>query len=642
MARITNRKRAFRETIADTASRLENRYLAEIYQFAVEQALEHGDDSYMRFMAQLEQVPVSIEEFLDSDQFMGATDLSLWPEVRKSIIELNRDWFKGKSFGSYEEAVLMGATGVAKSTIAVVSSLYRVHILHCMSSPQVWYGLPSATPIVFAILAAKPRVMKNVLYGPMRTWVETMPWFRRYARTDKLVEAQMVFPDKNITIVPAGTSEDSILGEAVINFIVDEINFMQVVQKSKKAEVSTGRSGLYDQAEVTYETALRRKTSRFSAMGPSIGLAIASSSTRYKGDFTDRRKALVDKGLIKNCYVYNRKQYDVCPAVDAKSGKVRYCGKKFRLLIGNDAQHDTRVLSDTEIVPVGSWVENVPIEYLQQFQTKPFDALRDIIGISHNAVSPFIKSRVKVFASVEMWKAQGILPILNKSHVILGVDGMPSVREGVYCTNPSKARFVHIDLSRNRDRCGIGMVRVDGVTSVMRSSGEVENLPVCTVEMACTIEPDANNEIDIGEIRAFVRQLKTQYGYPIRGVSYDGMDSRESIQAWKKTGVMASMLSLDRYDTNYLQFRDGIYDGRILLPDDDLIIEELNNLEHDITHRKVDHPSNFTKDGIDGVAGAYCNALSFRSTWSFRAGNEVDLDMMGRDDGDRDDGSRPV
>ncbi|MCF1456150.1 MAG: hypothetical protein LPH21_00810, partial [Shewanella sp.] len=81
-----------------------------LYQHAVEEALT-GNKEFLRFIQYLEQIPVDIETFLDSPEFLGATDLKLWPEVRKSIIELNRFWWKGLDHGAHKEAILAGATG---------------------------------------------------------------------------------------------------------------------------------------------------------------------------------------------------------------------------------------------------------------------------------------------------------------------------------------------------------------------------------------------------------------------------------------------------------------------------------------------------------------------------------------------------
>lgn len=609
----TQRVRAFLSAVDANAREVSNQFFGEMYRTAVHEAVK-GNTILFEFLSQLEHMPVSIETFIDSPEFLGATDLEMWPEVRKAIVEENQHWWRGVTGapqalgGAYDTACLMGCTRSGKSTQAMVGFLYQLHILLCMKNPQGWYGLSSATSIVMAIMGAKPHVTKKVVYAPLKKFVERMPWFQKFGVPDKNIDSELLFIEKNIRVVPVGGNEDAVLGEALIACIVDEINFFNVVQKSKKAQVATGRSGVYDQASVLYDTVVRRRRGTFGRRFPQIGIIYASSSTRYRGDFTDKLKADTEKFKHENVYIFNKKQYEVQPAS-------RYCGEKFRLLIGNDVHHDTRILKDGEKVPEGAWVEEVPIEFLEDFQRKPYDALRDVMGISSNAISPFIRMRYRVYECVELGHERKLESFLEQDHVILGDYGMPRVARNHYCTNPSKPRYVHIDLSRTGDRCGIAMIRYDGMLDVNRSGNQMESLPQATVELACTIAPDANNEIQIAEIRAWVRSLITVHKYPIKGVSYDGFDSRESIQQWRKDRMPSRELSVDRSAAPYKQLRDALYDGRIALPDDPILIGEILDLEYDSQADRIDHPVNGSKDCADAVCGAFSSMLERRSTW---------------------------
>jgi len=174
------------------------------------------------------------------------------------------------------------------------------------------------------------------------------------------------------------------------------------------------------------------------------------------------------------------------------------------------------------------------------------------------------------------------------------------------------------------------MLRFEGMREVQRSNGMKELLPVATVEMACSILPDVNNEIDVAEVRAFVKHLKTKYGFPIKGVSYDGVDSRESIQAWRKDGLRATMISVDRTSVPYKQFRDAMYDRRVNLLDDEVVLEEILDLEYDEDKDKVDHSVNGSKDVSDAVCGAYHNMLERRTTWTAAAADDLSFEEANR------------
>jgi hypothetical protein len=605
----------------------ENPLFADMYLLAVEKKVFEEDDTFLEFLSHLEQPPVSIHEFLDSTDFLAATDLVLWPEVRQAIIDINENWWKGPKY-AIQEALLMGATATGKSEIAKVTLAYHVHLLHCLRQPQLVYGLPSSTSIIFVIQAAKPHVTKRILYTPLRVYIEAMPWFQKYARPTKLIEAEMFFTEKNIRVVQGGSDADAILGEAIIGGAVDEVNFMQVVEQSKRAEVSEGgRGGRYDQAQNLHDTLTRRRKGRFMYNGPSIGIISLSSSTRYRNDFTDRRKKQIEDNNIQGCYIYDKAQYDVWP-------EDRYCGDKFRLLIENEAAADVRILGDEERAAEGATVIEIPVEYRENFDIDSAGALRDIVGRSVKSINPFLRRREKVNEAVIAGQEMGLESFLVKDNVVLGLEGMPLVTRGHYCQSPSKPRYVHIDLSSTGDRCGIAMVRFDGFTDVTRATGEVETLPIATCEMAVTILPNQQAEIEIGEVRAWVRQLKVTYGYPIRGITYDGWNSLESRQQWKKQGMRTGLQSVDRTSVPYKNLRDAIYDGRLRIYFQDILVDELISLEYDEKRDKVEHPPKGSKDVADALCGAYWLLLGRSKTWESYAEVGEREDLGDRFDGD--------
>ena len=623
-AGVSDQARMMVQTAWEQAKTCENSLFGEMYATAVERKVYHNDSILFEFMKRLKHPPVSIEDFLDSPEFLGATDVSLWPEVRKAIVEINRDWWKGmRNRSTHIEAVLMGSTSSGKSEICKTTLLYHLYLLSCIENPQTLYGLPSTTPIVFAIMAAKPHVTKKVLYAPLRAAVESMPYFQKHLRPNKFVDSEMIFDDLNIRVSPGGSDADSILGEAIIGGIIDEINFMNVVLKSKKAEVTTGRAGMFDQAQQIHGTMVRRRKGRFIYQGPQIGIICTSSSTRYKGDFTDKRKAQIIKHNEANVYVYDKPQYEVWP-------QERYCGDKFRLLVGNDIVSDTRILQDGETYPEGSLVLDIPIEYLSDFQRDPHSSLRDVCGLSTSSISPFFKRRFKIYEAITLGQEDHLESFLEKDNVVLGVDDMPRVKYGHYCANPSRPRYVHIDLSTTGDRCGIAMVRFDGLVDVERTNGVIEKLPMATVELACSIEPDANNEIQFAEVRTWVKQLRDMYGYPIKAVTYDGTFSTESIQQWRKQGMKTGHLSVDRTSVPYKQLRDTFNDGRLKLFTQDVLMSEFMELEYDELKDKVDHPTTGSKDVADAVCGAYYSMLQRRTAWIQLAAEDAAIAQNGR------------
>lgn len=630
---LTRKQRMLVSVAREMAQEFKNQLFGDMWAFAIEQFVEHRNPYFLRFMEHFERPPVGIEEFIDSKRFIAATEIKLWPKVRDAIVTINQHWYKGEQNGAVFEAVLMGATRTGKTEISKITTLYHLYLLSCIKYPQLIYGLPKSTSVVFVIQAAKPHVTKKVVYSPLRKMVQSMPYFQKHLRLEKLIESEMYFPEKNIRIVPGGSDADTVLGEAVIGAIIDEINFMNVVQQSKKAEVSTGRAGIYDQAKMIHNTIRRRKRGTFSYQGQLIGVVCTSSSTRYKNDFTDKRKAQVLENNEKGVYIYDKPQYEVQPAD-------RFCGETFRLLVGNDVLSETRILREGEVPMEGALVLDVPIEYENDFTTNPHDALRDVCGISDSTIAPFIRRRHKITECVMAGQEDGLESFVVKDNVVLGIDTLPVVKRGHYCKNPSRPRFVHIDLSVTGDRCAVAMLRFDGLQDVERTTGVTESLPVASVELITTIEPDGNNEIIIAEVRAWVKQLKDIYGYPIKIVTYDGFQSVESRQQWRKVGMRTGLVSVDRSSAPYKNLRDALYDCRIKMYDNPILLDELFNLEFDGVKDKVDHPVSGSKDAADALCGCYNTLLTRRASWTGAATDDAALRQERYEAGDRFDAPR--
>jgi len=543
---------------------------------------------------------------------------------------------KGNYYGVViggDHRYLLGDFTVTHNTeLAKITIAYHLHILGCMKTPQTYWGLPSATSILFIIQAAKPHVTKKVVYAPLRKYIETMPWFRKNMRPDKLLDSEMYFVEQNIRVVPGGADDDAALGEAMIFALIDEVNFMSVIERSKKVRVSMGRSSKYDQAEAIHDALSTRRKSRFTLPGPQVGMIICSSSTRYKGDYTDRLEEIVRREHISTTFVFGYAQYEVVP-------QNRFCGDKFNLFIGSDAAMSVRVMGDNEKA-IGGRVIQVPVEYREQFVKNPTKALRDISGLSTNAISPFIRQPQKVMQCVAKGEEAGLKSFLPEDNIILRHQGLPLPIKGHFCSNPGKPRYVHIDLSSTQDRTGICMVRFDGLQWVERVDGEQEALPLVSMEMCMTVQPDHGNEVDVANIRSWIKLLYSTYGYPIKAVSYDGYNSVESRQAWKRQGMKTGLISVDRSPTPYRQLRDAFYDGRILLYNQPVLLEELLSLEFDENkgkEGKVDHSIIGAKDAADSLCGAYNLLLSRASSWVMPNGG-TDSDM--HDDGRSDAGER--
>lgn len=469
--------------------------------------------------------------------------------------------------------------------------------------------------------SVSPTITKRVLYDPFRKMFTSMEYVRRWCEWNDKKERVLEL-NNNVQIVPAAASLQALLGQAIAGAVLDETNFMQIVEASKQVPGDQGMGGHFDQAEVVFSNIERRRVRSFTTKGVSIGSILAVSSTRYKNDFLDRKIDEMERvyeeepeGTPKDFLVFRHKQYEVNPRF--VNGKY----PTFRLLVGTD-EWASRVLEDWEIAgthyPAAGFILDVPMPYKVQFKKDPDAALRDVVGIATDAITPWFRRRHKIADAMARGLVRGLKPWTLKDEYTLATDGMPEWDESALPVSPQvrqRRHYVHIDLSKNKDKCGIGVVRHDGFVNQPSDADPTitEVLPVLTVVCAIGLQPSVVHEIDIAEVRGFVLQL-TRLGINIKSITFDNFASHESIQMTRKFGIMSDLLSVDRSTEHWETIRDLLYQDRLdIQPDCQLLQVELNTVEFVAKKNKVDHPPRGTKDVADAVVGAVAGALSDRS-----------------------------
>jgi hypothetical protein len=104
-------------------------------------------------------------------------------------------------------------------------------------------------------------------------------------------------------------------------------------------------------------------------------------------------------------------------------------------------------------------------------------------------------------------------------------------------------------------------------------------------------------------------------GLNIVWVSFDSFQSRDSIQQLRRKGFKSDLRSIDRDTTPYDFTKSALYDGRVDLPQDDFLLNELLGLEVDHQRGKIDHRPNASKDVADALAGVVHGLSTLRETW---------------------------
>lgn len=593
--------RAYEQAIKSGSNRI-----AEVSYNAVSELCDNKNPYYAMAYQHMLRVPVTIDEFIESTDFLGDL-VDVWDSLRDDLREMNPDIFIGDE--PVYEVFDGGATGTGKTTKAMITQAYQLYVLTCFRRPQlIWPNLSKITPIVFMFQSVQERITKRVIYEPFREMFTNMPYCQKYCQWDKYKDTSLEF-DTGLIVAPALASIQSMVGQAIVGGIMDEVNFMSVVEQSKLVAGPRGDGGKYDQAEITYRNITRRRKSRFSSKGPSPGAISVISSVRYLDDFMDRRMKEIVDNEEENTIIFRRTQYEVQP-------QSRYSGETMRVLVGS-TEYGTRILKDEESAPQdypeNADVREVPIEYKQDFIRDPEGALRDVIGVATDVISPFITQRHKIIEAIVRGTKMGLQPMVVKPDVDLAEDGMPQINEDNLPEDKDRRRFVHIDLSTSKDRCGIAIVKVMGHVAQVNENNIVENLPFFVLEQGISIRPSANAEIDIADIRNWVIMLKDYYGLNIHTVSYDGFQSKESLQILRKQGILSDCISMDRTTEPYEHLKRTIYQDRFACMDHELLKVELGGLEMNSKQNKIDHPPKGSKDLADAVAGAVYSAMKNRN-----------------------------
>lgn len=529
--------------------------------------------------------PVDFRTFVESEHLLNKPG-EMYPEVMRCGSELNS--------GRYIECVLTGAIGTGKSHLAVYTQAYQVYVLTCMKNPHATFDLDSTSDITVIFQSANKELAKDVDYARFRAVVDESPYFRKYAPYDEGRASDMRFINTRIVCKPISGSATAALGQNVIGGILDELNFMAVVENSK-----TKRDGTtYDQAIETYNALARRRESRFMQLGELPGMLCLVSSRNYPGQFTDKKE--LEAKTNPRIYVYDKRRWEIRPE--------QFCGEKFPVFVG-DATRKPIILQDDYKVPERDehLVVMIPVEYRKQFENDILNSIRDIAGYATLALHPFMLNTDAVAAG--FGKVASIASREDCDFVETRVSLYPK-----RLVNPNELRWVHIDLSLNRDSAGMSIGHCPGFKQCHRGD-HIETLPIIQYDMILEIVPPRGGEIDYGAIRKLLYTLRNQMNMPIKWVSFDQFQSNDSRQILQKNGFVTDRISMDTDTGPYDILKQAFYDGRIIAPTHVKALHELTTLEYNAKKAKIDHSPVGSKDISDSMAGVAMGLVKMRDTW---------------------------
>lgn len=574
-------------------------------EFGADPALWEQFQEYLQVVSDgiFKEPPVPVRDFFCDKYFCadtaieaigrdgGAYNTNLYPEVLNAL--------EAACSGQFTEAVLTGGIGVSKSTVAVLGTVYSTYQLSLMWSAQETFGLLPSDEVVIAFQSITSTLAKAVDYARFSQHIGESKYFQRNFKPNPKIISELQFPGRIVARAFSG-SESAAISQNILMGILDEVNFMQVVENSKQAL----EGGVYDQAQALYNAIHRRRTSRFESLGQLPGMMFLVSSKRYPGEFTDRKmdeaRAEIAATGKTRIFVYDKKIWEVQPH--------KFCGKKFNVFTGDEVR-SPRILEEGEELPPedAHLLLPVPIERRSDFDTDILSALRDIGGTNTSALNPYILATHKVGAA--FGKHPSCLTAEVCDFASTSVKVLPKA-----FLKPEEPRFVHLDLAKRKDSAGVACGFVVGFEKIIRE-GEEEHLPIFHYDFILEVKAPKGGEIEFAKIRSLLYLLRGQ-GLNIRWVTADSYQSTDTIQILRKKGFITDERSVDVTPAPYNVLKASILESRCRAPKHDKARHELVALEQDGATGKIDHPPHGSKDCSDAMAGVAHGLFTQREVWA--------------------------
>lgn len=534
------------------------------------------------------ELPVEIDEFIESSEFLNYEGDKVWPWVRKALREI----FPNPFFSPYSELLVTGAIGTGKSTLGAIGCLYDLYKLLCMRNPHSKFGLLPHTKIEFVVVNATLDLSKETTWDVICSMLVKSPYFK-----DKMEEAESItgnnamFPNR--TMFNVGSLLRHVLGQAVYSALLDELNF-HVIQKT--------------QAYDTYTGIKRRMHSRFiRGRGLLPGHIWLLSSVKDESSFLDAMVKETTKEANSATRIFSLSLWEAHRGVPEKD---IYCGETFKVFAGSeskdpfiiDESHDLKGADPEKII-------SVPIEFKEEFVKDIQNSLRDIAGIP---ISQFWK----LFSSVEtLRESLSGSNIFNKE--VVAVSDSDVTNEIRDCMNwreyikgrdkPHKIRYVHLDMALSGDKLGlaIGYISDYIIRSVRKLDGNPLEVikwrwPRITIEGVIALQALPGKEIPLWKVREFLKELFNN-GVSLAVTADLKAMSADTLQLLSSIGIDTSYLSVDRDKAPYASLKLAVNEGRWVGPKHSLLEKELRELQD--TGKMYDHPPKGSKDCADACSG---------------------------------------
>lgn len=526
-----------------------------------------------------EETPVTIEEFVTSEQYLNLPPLSEYQyQMIRAMTQVYRKETLEQLWGEEEankrwkqtcnEVILQLGKGSGKDYTSTIACSYIVYLLLCLKDPAKYYGKPPGDAIDILNIAINAEQAKNVFFKGFTTRVDKSPWFKgKYFSKASSIEF-----DKGITVHSGHSQRESWEGYNVLVVILDEISGFELDSTSGHENAKT--------ASAIYKMYRASVASRF----PDFGKLILLSFPRFKNDFIQQRynEVVANKEVVIRSHTF---KIDPDLPDDIEENKFTIEWEEDHIISYAVPKMFALKRPTWEINPTRS-IEDFVID----FYSDQVDALSRFACMPPEAVDAFFKSREKV----EM--------AFNNPHMAIREDGRFAEW---FKPDDDKEYFVHVDLAQKHDHCAVALAHVESWVQTKIAGQMTEASPKVVVDAVRFWTPTSTQSVDFTEVKDYIISLKER-GFYLKMVTFDRWNSHDMMQQLKAYGINTELLSVAK--KHYEDMAMVLTEERLQGPAITLLIDELLQLR--IIRDKVDHPRKGSKDLADAVCGAVYNAIS--------------------------------
>jgi hypothetical protein len=541
--------------------------------------------------------PVPLDVFVRDKKFMGAGDSWSLSSVQfEAVRHAERVYYPelypimGEYFDPYWAAPLrmvnfvnlQWGKGSGKGHVCRTISLRVAYLLLCLRSPQEYFGMPAQDSIHLLNVAMNAQQAQRAFFDPIEKLVRTSPWFRDKANPTR---GAIVY-DKNVEAISGHSEAESQEGLNLLLGVADEVDGFK-----SKEEVRGNTTGRVPQNTVEGILDMMRTSS--STRFPRTFKNVRISYPRYLGSIIQRLTAASHEDVEKNGE--KSRHYASGPL---PTWKVNPNFNKF------------------EMVEVEGTDELVPEIYVEDYKEDAAMAKAKYECKPSKASNPFFRNEFLVRSAFTPTDRQPVEVSYYRDGDSWEVNydfapDLKPIKGAQYC--------MHGDLAVSQDRAGIAMAHVvrkeEFESQVTLESGEVTTIremrPIVKVDFVFSFQADkgANPpmEIQIRWARELAFELRRR-GFKIKRFTFDGYESRDSMQQLERVGVESKKVSTDRSNEPWRNLMDVMYDGRLIAKHREFLIDELLGLTV-LPNGKVDHPRMGSKDEADAMACAVFGAV---------------------------------